>query len=393
MNGSPRVLQLITESHPFGGAQRYVYQLLSALHDRFDLHLVCGGSGDLVAAALTLGVPVTVIRDLDNGHHPARDLRALLAIRRLIRQHQFDVVHTHSTKAGLLGRFAARLAGAPHILHTVHGSPFLGGDRPLVRRLSLLGEKAAARWTRLLLPVGEAVADEYLRAGIAARSRMLTIHGGVDFEQLDRAGDGLAARRELGLNRQHKVVLAVGHLVPAKGYFYLIEAASQVCAKRRRARFLIAGEGPLHEPLTRYLSQAGLDGRFLLLGARDDVPTLLAMADVFVLPSLWEGLQRSLIEAMHLRKPVVASAIGGAQELVVEGKTGRLVKPADPAALASAILDLLSAPESARTLGEAARARVYPALSAQVMVDRIMRIYESVLNGESVTKLCAASAA
>jgi lipopolysaccharide/colanic/teichoic acid biosynthesis glycosyltransferase/glycosyltransferase involved in cell wall biosynthesis len=372
-----RVLHLVTTGADLGGAQRNTLATIEGLLGPGYHFEVAHGPGRAVAeAARALGVGTHVIPHLGNGSNPWHDFRALLEIIALLRRGRYHIVHTHCTKAGLLGRLASWLCRVPVIVHTIHGTPFVRGERPLVRWLTRYGEWLAARMSHLLIAVGANVKQEFAEAGICAPEKIAVVHSGIDYAPLDGPVDRQRARAALGLAPEDRAVVAVGHLMPCKGYGDLIEAARQVCLRSPQARFLIVGDGPLRARLAEQILAAGVNGRIRLLGERDDVPALLAASDVYVRSSLWEGVGRAVVEAMYARKPVVVTELPGILEVVRDGETGLLAPPGDPAALAAAIERVLDDPQLADRLARQGRERVAPLFCSRLMVARIHEIYQ-----------------
>jgi glycosyltransferase involved in cell wall biosynthesis len=314
-----------------GGAQTYVAQLLPALTERYDVVVAAHGPGPLQAAAAAAGARFVPLRQVRRPIGP-RDVAGLWELVRLFRRERPDIVHLNSSKLGALGRIAAAIARVPVRVFTVHGWSFAphtgvsaGAYRALERTLAPLA------WT-ICVSEGDRARAPWLNG------RAVVIPNAVDVAALPRSHG----------NGHVPTVLSVGRLVLPKSFWVLREALERLEPGSFRA--LVAGEGPQRSYLT------GLPG-LEVLGERDDVPQLLAGADVFVLSTLSEGMPISVLEAMAAGVPVVASAVGGIPEVVVDGETGLLVPPRDPDALAEALRTLLADPELRRRLGEAGRRR------------------------------------
>ncbi|HUT74953.1 MAG TPA: glycosyltransferase [Armatimonadota bacterium] len=371
-----RVLHVITQSRPLGGAQHNTLALAARMdRARFDSAIACGPGGPLIAAARAAGVAVTVVPTLDNPVRPLADLRALAALIRLCGRGGFDIVHTHSTKGGILGRLAAARCRVPVVVHTVHAVPFHDAQRPLIRWASRWAERLAAGWCDRLIAIGDTVGEDFVRAGVCARRDIVTIRSGIDFSRFDAPVDGAAARQRLGLAPGQPVVGAVGHLLEAKGYPYLLEAARMLRTRFPDLRVLIVGEGPLERELRVRSRALGVADCCLFLGRRDDVPELLRAMDVFAQASLWEGVPRAVQEAMYVGLPVVATAIAGTAEIVGHDATGLLVPARDAAALARALAELLTDPERAARLGAQGRRRISGEFSVARTVQRTAALY------------------
>jgi glycosyltransferase involved in cell wall biosynthesis len=371
--GRIKLAHVITELVVGGAVDNTLLSAAGMDRRRWEVHVV-GGPGDWVDRARASSERVYVLPSLVRPIRPGTDARALLDLAALMRRERYDVVHTHSSKAGLLGRLAARLAGVEVVVHTIHGFPF--NDQtlsPRVREALLWSERLAARVTDRLIAVAEPNVGEAERRGITAAGSIEVVHSGIDLRRFERLPDRDEARRRLGLPEDAPVVGTVGRLHDCNAPDVFVRAAHGVLAAWPEARVVIVGDGPLAEA-TR--AATGGDRRFLMLGHREDVPSILPALDVFAFPILWGGLGRSLTEAMIVGLPVVASAVNGVPEIVEHERTGLLVPPGDVAALAGGMIRLLGDRALAGQLGRAARARVVPAFGADVMVEQLSALYE-----------------
>jgi glycosyltransferase involved in cell wall biosynthesis len=374
-----RVLHLITKAVRLGGAQRNTLTVMVGVSARFSCELLSGSDGDMIAAARARGIPAYVVPMTNQWLVPWRDVASLRDLTRFMREHRYDVVHTHSSKAGFLGRIAARRARVPAIVHTIHGTPFHSQRPWLLRQASIWSERIAARHCDRLIAVAQRVKDEYVEAGVCEPAQISVIYSGIDFSLFDEPVDVRRVRAELGIPPGHRLVGAVGHLVPCKGHLHLLEAAARVRSRHENVTFCIAGKGNMRPKLEQRIAELDLNGSVRLLGDRDDIPHLLPAFDLFCQPSLWEGLGRALTEAMYTARPVVASAVNAIPELVEDGETGLLVPPGDVPALENALLRLLGDPALAQTLGQNARAKVIPMMGAESMVRQTEALYLSLL--------------
>ena len=370
-----RVAHVITESAPFGGAQRNTLLSVIGLARRgIATELVCGPGGRLIAAAQEAGVPVHVVERLVRPPAPGADVAALAALVRLFRARRYDVVHTHSVKAGCLGRLAARLAGVPLIVHTIHGVPFEIDGR-LRARVYLAYERLLAPVTARVVCVGEALRQEVAGWGVVAPEKLLTIYSGIDFDAYAPTRDAPTVRRALGLEHAHPIVGSVGRLTACKAQGDLVDALALLAARRPSAALVLVGDGELRDQLAQRARARGVQGRLRLLGERDDVPDLLAAFDVYAMSSRWEGVGRALTEAMFVGLPVVATPVYGVKEVVRHEETGLLVPPGDPAALAAAVERLVADPGLAAGLGARARAATLGLMDGRRMVTALEALY------------------
>jgi glycosyltransferase involved in cell wall biosynthesis len=301
-------------------------------------------------------------------------------------------VHCHSTKAGLLGRFAARIAGVPVRVFTVHGWPFTGWWHPVFRWAAVAAERMAARVSTAVICVSEHDRRRALGLGIRPASKIRVIHNGVDPSRcLPGAGElerGAGSRRG-GASRGRVVletrdggcrVVTVGRLTHQKDPLALLRAWQLIHGSHR---LTIVGDGALRPDLEVAIRQHGLAARVELLGARDDVPDILNEADVFVMASRWEGLPLAIIEAMMSGLPVVATAVGGVPEEVVDGVTGLLVPPGEPEALARAMQRFLDDPQLRASAGAAGRRRALERFTEARMLRETAQVYAGVARGTS----------
>lgn len=391
-----------------GGAQENTLHTVR-LHDRarYDVDLLAGppvgAEGSLEDAAAAAGVNIVRVPDLVREPRPVRDVRALAQLTRLLCAGRYDIVHTHTSKAGFLGRWAARrvgrrgkrgragadmetpagfgkpgVLGAPIVVHTPHGNIFDGYFNPVTTRIYVAMERRAARWTDRIIELTAGGVEQSLARGIGRREQYAVIHSGIDLAPYEAAhAHREQTRAELKVRTSELLIGGVGRLEPVKGFAYFIRAAQRVAAQASEARFLLAGTGSEAAALRR--EAAALGDRFQFLGYREDVPALMAALDVLVVPSLNEGMGRVILEAGAAGTPAVATRVGGIPDVVREGATGLLVPSGDAEALAEALLLLARAPDDARRLGEAARSLVVPEYGLESMVRRIEGLYESLL--------------
>ena len=376
-----KILHIITESN-LGGAQRNTLLTIRGLvRQGYDVHLACGpfGPGDataLIREAQACGVTVWTIPALIRSIRPKQDFVAALAIARLLRRERYDVVHTHSTKAGMIGRVVAWLCRVPVIIHTFHGVPFDTRRENWKTRLCFITERFFCLFCHRLVSVGEVLRGELIEHGVVRPAKVVTVHSGVDFSSLVPGLDPLRVRRALGLPDDAKVVGFVGRLAEQKAPEVLVQAFASVKALVPSAHLLMIGEGPLHDHLRNMIHELKLDGCVHLLGERTDVPDLLAAMHVFALPSRWEGVGRALTEAMYMKLPVVTTGVNGVPELVQDRTTGLIIRGDDPADAADRITELLGDRRLADSLGQAGHERARTLMSAEAMVDETIRLYQ-----------------
>jgi glycosyltransferase involved in cell wall biosynthesis len=385
-----RILQVITlagfpgRSALGGGAQVVVKTLLEHLdRDRFHVTVAVGNTGYLTAAAEAYGAEVRVFPELRREISPMHDGLAVARLFGFIKREGFALVHTHSTKAGLVGRIASRLAAAPVTVHTVHGLPFHDFNGPWRNRAYKLAERFAGRLSDCLICVSDKDKRLAVMEGLVPDERAVTIPPGVDLTRYQPDVRDPAAREQLGIPSVGPVVGMIARLDAQKAPEDFVLAARQVLQRIPDATFLVVGDGPLRGRLAELARTVCDPARVILAGARTDIPAVLSAIDVFVLPSLWEGLPVTILEAMAMAKPVVATSIPGTVEIVQHDVTGLLVPPRDPARLAEAIVALLSDRDRARAMGREGSRLVHDRFDAERMVARTEALYLQLLARQS----------
>jgi len=317
-----------------------------------------GPEGSLLERARKNGVPVEIVPSLRRAINPWLDWQSYWAIRRILRHFRPDVVHTHSAKAGILGRLAAWKLGVPVIVHTVHGAPFHPYQSRLARWFCREAEKWAARYCDKLITVADAMKDLLIRHGVAPPDKCVTILSGMEVEPfLTCEVSREEARKELGYSPQHIVVGKIARLFRLKGHDDLIAAANQAVRINPQLRFLCVGGGVLEKQLKKQVSRLGLEPYFHFAGLvpPENLPRYLSAMDIVVHTSLREGLARVLPQALLAGKPVISYDIDGAREVVLPEKTGVLLPPRDVEGLVAAILRLAENPQLRFQWGEAGR--------------------------------------
>jgi glycosyltransferase involved in cell wall biosynthesis len=370
-----RVLHIITRLDVGGSSENTILSVTRMPPEEFACGLVSGRTTEpspgIARCLAEQNIPWTVVPALRREIHPSQDLCTLRALRRQVREGRPEIVHTHSSKAGFLGRLAARLEHVPHIVHTPHGHVFGGYFSPAATRIFILLERLAARWTDRIVTLTDAEAAQHLALGLGRPGQFITIVSGVNLNDI-------ASAVPVRFAPHGPVIGTVGRLTSIKGHQHLIDAVPEILRRCPTAHVVLVGDGELRQTLEERTRRLGVDGCVIFTGYREDTPALIAGMDLFVLPSLNEGMGRVLVMAMALGKPIVASRVGGVPELLGQGEAGLLVPPADPRALADAICTLLVDPVRAKTLGEAGRRRA-PAYSANAMVQALARLYREVL--------------
>ncbi|MCB9896367.1 MAG: glycosyltransferase family 4 protein [Planctomycetes bacterium] len=381
--GAVPVVHVITQLE-LGGAQQNTLHTVARLdRARFRPHLLCGPGGLLDDEARALnGVELHFVDELERPIRPGRDLTAARVIADLLRDVAAGgpcVVHTHSSKAGIVGRWAAHRAGVGPVVHTIHGFGHDAVPGRFVRRAVLAVERTMARHTDAFVSVSRANEVEGLALRLLGGKPCRIIRSGIDVDDFARA-DALraAARAELGYAPDARVVGMIACLKPQKAPADFVDLAARVLEQAPDVEFFLAGDGELRADVERLVEANGIGPRFRLLGWRRDVPELLGALDVLVLTSRWEGLPRVCPQAMAAGRPVVATNVDGIPEAVVEGRNGFLFEPGDTALAARRVLTLLDDPSLRRRHADAGR-RAVDEFRQETMVAEQERLYDELL--------------
>jgi glycosyltransferase involved in cell wall biosynthesis len=392
-----KVVHIITRFDQGGSAENTFLTIRGLDKDRYDVTLVRGLSlesnmsgseqnvvEERIAELSRCGVKVVTVPELVRRVDPLCDAGAFLSIVGIIHRERPVIVHTHTSKAGLLGRLAAFFCRVPVIIHTPHGHVFWGYFTSWKTRCFIFLERVFALWTDRIITLTDQEKKDHLDVRIGRENQFSTIHSGVELEKYPGSKiDSSSTRTALGIPSDAPVVGTVGRLIPIKGSNFLIEAAAEVIKEKPQAVFVFLGEGELQGEMEERALQLGIRDHVKFLGWRPDVASILSTFDVFAFPSLNEGMGKALVEAMAMGKPVVASNVSGIRDLVVNGENGFLVPPAKSAVLAEKIVYLLKNSHVRRAFGTAGRKKA-EGYSADSMVEEIDKLYSALLSA----KLC-----
>jgi glycosyltransferase involved in cell wall biosynthesis len=379
-----KVLHVITRMI-IGGAEwntLYTCQLLN--RSRYEPLLATGPEtgpeGSLIEATEASGIPVFIVPDLIREIDLKRDLKALVQLIRLYRDLEVDIVHTHTSKAGILGRLAGRLAKVPVVIHTVHGFAFTAPLPKWQRQLYIALEKMAGRWCDALIFISKPLMAEAGKLGIGDPKTYAYIPSGIDtkaFQNGNNNGNRELKRRMLGLTDHVPIIGTVSRLVKDKGLELILEAAAQLKAKGLKFHMVWVGDGPMRAELERLAQKLGVADRLSITGMCTDVPAWLSCFDIFVLPTMWEGMGRVFLEAQAAGIPVIGTKVGGVPDVVRDGETGILIQPNDVKTLAETIELLITNAELRRQMGiAAAQFASNEQFQVEFMVRKIEEVYE-----------------
>jgi glycosyltransferase involved in cell wall biosynthesis len=376
-----RICHVITRLIVGGAQENTVTTCIGLRKLGHDVDLVIGPEtgpeGSLHDQAQAAGVPMIVVEQLHRAPSPLRDAVACAALRRLFLEKRYDVVHTHSGKAGFIGRFAAKLARVPVIVHTIHGPSFYDYQNPVGNWLFRWAEQVAGAWTTQFVSVADAMTEHYLAAGIGTPNKYVTIHSGMNIEAFVDGRRDDALRESLGISPGDLVVGKIARLFRLKGHEFLFEAASRIVAVVPQVKFLLVGDGIYRERFEQLAEKMGLRRHFVFGGLvpPSEIPRYVNLMDVLVHLSLREGLPRALPQALACGKPVVAFDADGAREVCVDGETGFLLSLGDVNGLVTTVIRLLQDKALAHRMGARGMELVKERFSDARMVQQLDELY------------------
>jgi glycosyltransferase involved in cell wall biosynthesis len=327
-----------------------------------------------------LGGKVTVITQLKREINPFLDVWAFVKLYRLLRREKFDIVHTHTAKAGVLGRLAARAAGLKVIIHTPHGHNFYGYFGPALSKAIIIIERFVSRFTDKIIALTALEKEDFIAYKVADEHKVSLIYQGLELDAYTQpAVDKTHMKKSFNIRAEELVIGFIGRLEPIKGLDYFIDAAGIVAEKFNNLKFILVGEGSLRPHLTKKIEDKGFASRCIFTGWREDILEINSILDILVLPSLNEAVGIALIEAQAMGVPVIATHVGGIPEVVNDKSTGLLVSPADSRGLAQAMEYLIENTQKRSEMSAAAKAWVRGKFKAEDMADKISRLYKELV--------------
>jgi glycosyltransferase involved in cell wall biosynthesis len=390
-----KVLHIITRLDKGGSAENTLLTILGLSKERYDMTLVKGSSLESAMSdeerranekdlkkVSDSRVSVITINELVRRISLLNDLRAFIKLFFVIRNGKYHIVHTHTSKAGVLGRWAAWFCRTPVIIHTPHGHVFYGYCGKFVTQIFKIIERVTALTTDRIITLTDREKQEHINFKIAPPKKFITIHSGVETKRFFEiaVADTRRLKMEFNIPDDSLIIGTVGRLIGVKGHRYFIRAAYEILKRIQpyNVKFIIVGDGPLMAYLKREANLLGISGSVIFTGWRADVPAVMSVFDIFILPSLNEGMGKVLVEAMLLKKPIIASNVGGIPDLIRNGENGILIPPASPDKLAEAIIDLIKSEDKRNRMGERGRF-IAESYSDKAMVEKIEKLYESSL--------------
>lgn len=375
-----KVLHIHTRAIIGGSGTNTLLSMSGLPKDKFYPVLACGSEGPLVDEARKEKLEVAILGHLKNKINIFDDFMALREIINLIKKEKFTIVHTHNSKAGILGRFAAWVCGVPIIIHTLHSCVFRYPDLNwLQKKFFLTLEKLAAKFSHKLITISEVLREEFIKARVAPEDKFITIYSGIEIEKFRLQINIEEKKNELNIPLNNFIVGTVSRLDKGKGNEFLIRAIPYILKEAERVSFVFVGSGPLRGNLEELAEKLKVRNNVIFAGTREDVPEILQTFDIFCLASRYEGMSRVILEAQAAAKPVVATRVGGIPDIVCENKTSLLVEPKDYSGLAKAILKLIKDDNLRRSMSQAAKEFVGYKFSSEKMVLDIIKVYNELL--------------
>lgn len=376
-----RICHVITRMIVGGAQENTLLTIRGHREAGMECELVTGPSpgreGELLKQSVNDGLKVTVFPELVRELSPLTDLKAYFKLRDYFEAQRFDVVHTHSSKAGIIGRFAAHAAKIPVVVHTVHGQAFHAREKWYRNALYILLERLAAKVSDRIYAVARAMVDQCVAAKVAPRERYMVVYSGMDTARFANARRDLGLRKKLGIPEDARVIVTVARLFPLKGYEFVLPAAERIIRRFPDTHLLVVGDGPMYDELNAAIAAKNLSGNFHFAGLvpPDEVCDYLAQGELLWHLSLREGLPRAVVQALAAGIPAVGFALDGTPEVVLDGETGFTVPAESVDGVVAATEKLWSDPELRRRMGENGRKLVLERFDGRRMADILLAEY------------------
>lgn len=377
------VLHIITKLE-LGGAQQNTLDTVRYLdRGKYNLFLVSGTCGLLVEEAKKIkDVKIILLSELKHEINPFYDTLCLIKLIKLFKKEKIDIIHTHSSKAGILGRFAGKISNVPVIIHTVHGFSFNNFQKFIMRNFYILLERITAKFSDKLICVTKKDIENGLKAKVGRPEIYTVIRSGIDIEKFrDTEVDIIKKKHELKIeNTSWNVVGNISCFKPQKSPLDFVRTADLVIKEFPDTYFVLVGDGELRNEIESLIKKLNLEKNVILTGWRNDVNEIIKIFDVFVLTSLWEGLARVILQAFSAKIPVVATSVDGSSEIIEDGKNGFLANPKDYKSIAEKVKILLRDKELAKKIAEGGFETLSSEFDYKEMVKNIDSLYAKLLN-------------
>lgn len=371
MNSHRLKILLFIDEAKIGGGQQHLLWLAKYLdNSKFEVEVACEHEGYLVDELKKINIKVHPIR-ISNRF----SISALIRTYRIIKKVSPEILHTHGGTAGFYGRLASAFGFHGAVIHTYHGIHYLNFEKSFLKKLFKLIDQFLLRYTDCTICVAESDYNDGLNAAIVKKEKAIVIHNGIDVTKFTNIDNKSDYKIKLKSDEDTLIIGSIGRLHHQKGYEYLINASKEILNKFPKVKFVLIGDGELRNDLEISAKKNGVYNSFVFLGNQTEIPKLLAQFDLFVLPSLWEGLPIVLLEAMSAKKPIVATDVNGTAELIENEVDGILVPPKDSDALTSALLRLLNDKRLSMKLAENGFNKVNKEYNLISMVNKTEALY------------------
>lgn len=377
-----KVFHIITKLELGGAQQNTLFTVEHLNRTEFDVGLITNDKGELINESKKIpNLKTYYIPQFVREVSILKDLRTLYQLFKILKKEKPYIIHTHSSKAGILGRLAGKLSGVPIIIHSIHGFGFTPLQNSLARNFFITLERLTTTITTHFIAVSEANIELGLKLGIIKnRNDVTLIRSGIDIAEFSNVKvDVKKKKSEIGILEDESVVGMVACFKPQKDVLTFISSAKIVSDSIPNVKFVIAGDGEERKKIERFIKELDLEEKVILLGWRRDIPELMKIFDVFVLTSLWEGLPRVFLQAMASELPIVATSVDGAPEVVKDGINGFLLKPKDSKGIAEKVIYLLKNKNTAKEMGKKGASFLYDEFDIHKMVNKQEELYKKLI--------------
>jgi glycosyltransferase involved in cell wall biosynthesis len=380
-NRKLKICHIITRMIVGGAQENTLFTIIGHIQKGHEVVLLTGPSpgpeGKLLQNVDFPDFEIVEIPHLQREMNPIKDYKAYCEMKRFFKERNFDVVHTHSSKAGILGRAAAWDAKVPLVVHTVHGQAFHRYEKPWKNWLYITAEKWAAKRCHKIYAVAQAMIDQCVEAGVAPADKYKVVYSGMEIDRFLNSKPEPELRDQLGIPEGAKVLGTVARLFPLKGYEYFLPAAKAIAEKHPETHFLIVGNGSMREEMDQQIAEYGLTDRFHFAGLvpPHEVYRYIALMDILLHLSLREGLPRSVVQALGSGKPAIGFKLDGTPEVVLDGETGYCAEPQNVDSVIESALKILDNPELAEEMGRKGKELVAEKFDWHVMADILEQEY------------------
>jgi len=378
------VLHLITRLIVGGAQENTMYTADLLDKNKFNVSIISGqqtgSEGSLIEEVIKRGIKLSIFPELVREINPIKDTFALVKLIIHLKAEKPQIIHTHSSKAGILGRLAAKIAGIPIIIHTVHGWSFHDQMPVITKIIYIILERLSAIFSDALICVSERDIEKGLSSHIGEKNKYSLIRSAIPLEEFQKSSSNrLKIRKELGIPEQSTVIGNIGRFSEQKNPLDWIKIAAKIANQDPDCRFLMVGDGPLRQKVLSLCHDLMIQDRLVLPGLRRNVPELFSAIDVFLLTSLWEGLPRVIPQAMSMEIPVIAYQIDGIDEVIIHGETGYLVKPGMISEAANYCIQLINNPSIRLAMGSKGKKHIDKDFDISLMIHDIENLYIELL--------------